>query len=50
LEDADLVKFAKFRPALDQARQIVVQVRHLVDITKPDRRPEDDVQYEIRDT
>jgi hypothetical protein len=41
LEDADMVKFAKFRPALDQARQIVVQARHLVDVTKPKRASED---------
>jgi hypothetical protein len=42
LEDADLVKFAKFRPTLDQARHVVAQARHLVDITKPERTSEDD--------
>jgi hypothetical protein len=41
LEDADMVKFAKFRPALDQARQIVVQARRFVDITRPGRASED---------
>ena len=56
LEDADLVKFARFRPTLDQARQVVVQARHLVDISKPDRASEDDeteesiTQYGIHNT
>jgi hypothetical protein len=42
LGEADLVKFAKFRPTLDQARQAVAQARHLVDVTKPDRPSESD--------
>lgn len=56
LEDADMVKFAKFRPALDQARQIVVRARHFVDVTKPERTPEDgkteepSTEYGIRNT
>ncbi len=39
LEKADLVKFAKLRPSLEQADDTVAQARHLVDITKPDRTP-----------
>jgi hypothetical protein len=37
LEEADLVKFAKSRPSVERARAIIVQARHIVDVTKPDR-------------
>jgi len=39
LEESDLVKFARFRPLVEQARAAVVQARRLVDMTKPDRAP-----------
>lgn len=42
LEESDLVKFAKLRPAIEQARGAITQARHLVDITKPDRTPVDE--------
>jgi hypothetical protein len=46
LEEADLVKFAKLRPSIERARDAVVQARHLVDITKPDRTATDDEAQE----
>lgn len=42
LVEADLVKFAKFRPRVDQAHAAVTQARHIVDVTKI-------VEPEIRD-
>jgi hypothetical protein len=56
LEEADLVKFAKLRPSIERARDAVVQARHLVDITKPDRTATDDeieepvTNYALRNT
>jgi hypothetical protein len=38
LSEADLVKFAKFSPSLDQANTAVARARHIVDITKTDDR------------
>ncbi len=40
LDQADLVKFAKFQPAKDPAYAALAQARHFVDLTKPDREPE----------
>ncbi len=37
LEEADLVKFAKYHPSVQQARAILDQATHIVDITKPTR-------------
>jgi len=37
LEEADLVKFAKFNPTIDNAGNAVSDARRMVDITKPDR-------------
>jgi len=37
LNEADLVKFAKFAPSVEAARLSLIQARHFVDITKPDR-------------
>ncbi len=37
LEEADMVKFAKFTPSIECARSSVDEARRLVDITKPDR-------------
>jgi hypothetical protein len=34
LAEADLVKFAKFRPLVDQAHAAVPQARHIIDVTK----------------
>ena len=34
LTEADLVKFAKSRPPVEQARDAVTQARHIVDVTK----------------
>lgn len=34
LAEADLVKFAKLRPPIEQARESVVVARHIVDLTK----------------
>jgi hypothetical protein len=42
LEESDLVKFAKLHPAIEQARGAIIQARHLVDVTKPDRTLADD--------
>jgi hypothetical protein len=36
-DEADLVKFAKLRPALDSARAAVTRARAIVDMTKPNR-------------
>jgi len=40
LEEADLVKFAKARPAVDQARDAVRRARHFVTVTTPTPMPE----------
>lgn len=40
LEEADLVKFARFIPLAPQAYDALAQARHFVDITKPERREE----------
>jgi hypothetical protein len=37
LEEADLVKFAKYQPSIQQAYAILDQAKHIVDITKPTR-------------
>ena len=39
LTQADLVKFAKARPPVAQARDTVAQARHIVDITTPPKEP-----------
>ena len=46
LEEADLIKFAKLVPSLEQAYASVVQARDLVDITKPSRTLTDESQEE----
>ncbi len=38
LTEADLVKFAGFRPSIDQAYTATAQARHIVDVTKIDNR------------
>jgi hypothetical protein len=38
--EADLVKFAKFVPSMDAARETLAQARRFVDITKPERNEE----------
>jgi hypothetical protein len=40
LEEADLVKFAKFVPLAPQAYDTLAQARHVVDVTKPERGEE----------
>jgi hypothetical protein len=37
LSEADLVKFAKLRPPVDQARALLMHARAFVDATKPVR-------------
>lgn len=37
LEEADLVKFAKYQPSVRQAHATLDQAKHIVDITKPTR-------------
>ena len=44
LVHADLVKFAKLRPSIDQARATVLQARRFVDMTKPERTSTDETQ------
>jgi hypothetical protein len=39
LTQADLVKFAKLRPSVDQARATLTQASEFIDRTKPDRAP-----------
>lgn len=41
LQDCDLVKFARFAPPLDEARDALLTVRGMVDRTRPIRRSED---------
>ncbi|MCP4542336.1 MAG: hypothetical protein GY832_34880 [Chloroflexi bacterium] len=50
LEKADLVKFAKLKPSVKQADTTVTQARYLVDITKPERTPDDDQAQELLGT
>ncbi len=47
LEEADLIKFAKLVPSIEQAFASVLQARDLVDITKPHRTPADESHEEI---
>jgi hypothetical protein len=42
LTQADLVKFAKLRPSVDQARATLTRAREFIDRTKPDRTAADD--------
>jgi hypothetical protein len=42
LEEADLVKFAKFQPSITQADAILDQAKHIVDTTKPVRIAEEE--------
>ena len=44
LAQADLVKFAKLRPSVDQARAAVNRASHFVDQTKPDRTAGEDAE------
>jgi hypothetical protein len=46
LDEADLIKFAKLVPSLEQAYASVSQARDLIDITKPDRTPTEESQEE----
>jgi hypothetical protein len=39
LTEADMVKFARFYPPVVQARTIVTQARHIVDVTTPTEEP-----------
>ncbi len=40
LDEADLVKFARHRPGIAQARAALDQARHIVDVTRPPTPPE----------
>jgi hypothetical protein len=40
LAEADLVKFARFRPPVQRAYAAIDQARHIVDVTKPAKEPE----------
>jgi hypothetical protein len=40
LVEADLVKFARFRPPVQRAHGAIDQARHIVDVTKPAEEPE----------
>lgn len=42
LEEADLVKFAKFEPGIPQAQEIIPQARSFIDATKPEHVPLDE--------
>jgi hypothetical protein len=41
LAEADLVKFAKFRPPINRAYAAVSEARHIVDVTRPTEQPTD---------
>jgi hypothetical protein len=41
LAEADLVKFAKFRPPVDRAYAVIADARHIVDVTRPAEEPTD---------
>lgn len=44
LEEADLIKFAKFVPTTEAAYRLLTQARHIVDVTKPERGEEAEEQ------
>jgi hypothetical protein len=37
LDESDLVKFAKYVPSIEEAREALPRARHIVDVTKPER-------------
>jgi hypothetical protein len=41
LAEADLVKFARFRPPVDRAYAAIAEARHIVDVTRPAEEPTD---------
>jgi hypothetical protein len=37
LTESDLVKFAKYVPPIEEAREALPRARHIVDVTRPKR-------------